>query len=131
MECSSWPVRRTWTSSSAPRTSTRCPSAGPHEPLHGVHDAERLRARLRRRHLTDCVAATSQEEHDNAIAYDYPMFSCPMNSEEFLDELGGGAPREDTSRRYRGLGLRSGPASVALSTEVGARLRITLRSEPC
>ena len=25
--------------------------------------------------LTDCVAATSQEEHDNAITYDFPMFS--------------------------------------------------------
>ncbi|MEV8507812.1 cysteine hydrolase [Actinoplanes sp. NPDC051475] len=30
--------------------------------------------------LTDCVAATSAEEHDNAIAYDYPMFSLPMES---------------------------------------------------
>jgi nicotinamidase-related amidase len=25
--------------------------------------------------LSDCVAATSPEEHDNALAYDYPMFS--------------------------------------------------------
>jgi nicotinamidase-related amidase len=49
--------------------------------------------------LTDCVAATSQEEHDNAIAYDYPMFSRPMSSKEFLDELGGAAT-EDTSRGY-------------------------------
>ncbi|HUG86319.1 MAG TPA: cysteine hydrolase [Euzebya sp.] len=38
--------------------------------------------------LTDCVAATSVEEHDNAIAYDYPMFSKPMTSEEFVAELG-------------------------------------------
>jgi len=30
--------------------------------------------------LTDCTAATSNEEHDNAIAYDYPMFSLPMDS---------------------------------------------------
>src|SRR3954453_12508523 len=30
--------------------------------------------------LTDCVAATSAEEHDTAIAYDYPMFSMPMES---------------------------------------------------
>lgn len=30
--------------------------------------------------LTDCTAATSAEEHDNAIAYDYPMFSLPMES---------------------------------------------------
>jgi ureidoacrylate peracid hydrolase len=49
--------------------------------------------------LTDCVAATSQAEHDNAIAYDYPMFSRPMSSKEFLDELGGAAT-EDTSRGY-------------------------------
>jgi nicotinamidase-related amidase len=38
--------------------------------------------------LKDCVAATSVEEHDNAIAYDYPMFSEPMTSEEFIAELG-------------------------------------------
>ena len=25
--------------------------------------------------LSDCVAATSPEEHDNAMKYDYPMFS--------------------------------------------------------
>lgn len=30
--------------------------------------------------LTDCMAATSAEEHDNAIAYDFPMFSVPMES---------------------------------------------------
>jgi ureidoacrylate peracid hydrolase len=37
--------------------------------------------------LNDCVAATSIEEHENAIAFDYPMFSKPMSSEEFLGEL--------------------------------------------
>jgi nicotinamidase-related amidase len=30
--------------------------------------------------LTDCTAATSPEQHDNAIAYDFPMFSLPMES---------------------------------------------------
>jgi nicotinamidase-related amidase len=30
--------------------------------------------------LTDCTAATSAEEHDNAIAYDFPMFSLPVES---------------------------------------------------
>ncbi len=30
--------------------------------------------------LTDCTAATSAEEHDNAIAYDFPMFSLPTES---------------------------------------------------
>lgn len=37
--------------------------------------------------LNDCVAATSAEEHDNALAYDYPMFSKPMSSSEFIDQL--------------------------------------------
>ena len=50
--------------------------------------------------LTDCVAATSQEEHDNAIAYDYPMFSRPMTSAEFADTLRGKDAGTDTSRGY-------------------------------
>jgi ureidoacrylate peracid hydrolase len=37
--------------------------------------------------LSDCVAATSEEEHANAIKYDYPMFSKPMTSEELIAEL--------------------------------------------
>ena len=37
--------------------------------------------------LTDCTAATSQEEHDNALRYDYPMFSTPVSSEEILAAL--------------------------------------------
>jgi len=40
--------------------------------------------------LTDCVAATSMEEHKNAIQYDFPMFSKPMRSAEFLAQLGVG-----------------------------------------
>jgi ureidoacrylate peracid hydrolase len=39
--------------------------------------------------LSDCVAATSVEEHDNALKYDYPMFSKPMSSAQFIAELGG------------------------------------------
>ena len=38
--------------------------------------------------LTDCVAATSPEAHDNAIAHDYPMFSKPMSASEFIGQLG-------------------------------------------
>lgn len=38
--------------------------------------------------LTDCVAATSMDEHQNAISFDYPMFSKPMTSSEFIDQLG-------------------------------------------
>jgi len=38
--------------------------------------------------LTDCVAGTSIEEHENAITYDYPMFSKPTTADEFVDQLG-------------------------------------------
>jgi nicotinamidase-related amidase len=38
--------------------------------------------------LQDCVAATSPEEHENALKYDYPMFSTPMPAADFITELG-------------------------------------------
>jgi len=38
--------------------------------------------------LTDCVAATSAEEHQNALKYDFPMFSTPLSSAELIAELG-------------------------------------------
>lgn len=37
--------------------------------------------------LTDCLAATSPEEHENAITFDYPMFSHPLTSEEVAAAL--------------------------------------------
>jgi len=37
--------------------------------------------------LSDCVAATSVEEHENALKYDYRMFSQPMTAEEFVEGL--------------------------------------------
>jgi nicotinamidase-related amidase len=37
--------------------------------------------------LSDCVAATSAEEHDNALKYDFPMFSQPMVAADFISEL--------------------------------------------
>ncbi|WP_433608905.1 cysteine hydrolase [Dactylosporangium sp. CA-139114] len=37
--------------------------------------------------LQDCVAATSQEEHDNALKYDFPMFSTPMSADDFADRI--------------------------------------------
>ena len=37
--------------------------------------------------LTDCAAATSQEEHDNAIRFDFPMFSKPMSAKDWLATL--------------------------------------------
>jgi nicotinamidase-related amidase len=37
--------------------------------------------------LTDCTAATSPEQYDNAISYDFPMFSQPTTSEDFIGAL--------------------------------------------
>jgi nicotinamidase-related amidase len=37
--------------------------------------------------LSDCVAATSEEEHANALKFDYPMFSTPMSAKEFTAAL--------------------------------------------
>jgi ureidoacrylate peracid hydrolase len=37
--------------------------------------------------LSDCLAATSVEEHDNALSYDFPMFSEPMTSSEFIAQM--------------------------------------------
>jgi nicotinamidase-related amidase len=45
--------------------------------------------------LSDCVAATSAEEHENAIRFDYPMFSDVMTSEGFANELRGAAVISD------------------------------------
>jgi nicotinamidase-related amidase len=49
--------------------------------------------------LTNCVGATSMEEHQNAIRFDYPMFSKPMSAEEFVGALAG-AQAADSSRGY-------------------------------
>jgi nicotinamidase-related amidase len=37
--------------------------------------------------LSDCVAATSSEEHENAIKFDYPMFSDVLTSEAVIAQL--------------------------------------------
>ena len=37
--------------------------------------------------LSDCVAAASVEEHENALKYDYPMFSEPMTAGDFVKAL--------------------------------------------
>jgi nicotinamidase-related amidase len=37
--------------------------------------------------LTDCTAATSVAEHENAISYDYPMFSKPMSAADVIAEF--------------------------------------------
>jgi nicotinamidase-related amidase len=38
--------------------------------------------------LSDCVAATSREEHENAIRFDYPMFSAVMTADALAGQLG-------------------------------------------
>jgi nicotinamidase-related amidase len=37
--------------------------------------------------LSDCLAAMSIEEHENAIRFDYPMFSDVMTGQAFTDQL--------------------------------------------
>ncbi len=37
--------------------------------------------------VVDCMAATSQEEHDMAITHNFPRFSQPLNHDEFLQAL--------------------------------------------
>lgn len=37
--------------------------------------------------LTDCAAATSTPAHENAITYDFPMFSTPMKAAELRASL--------------------------------------------
>lgn len=49
--------------------------------------------------LTDCVAATSEEEQRVAIEKDYPMFSHPVKSSELLGALEG-QQLADVSRGY-------------------------------
>jgi nicotinamidase-related amidase len=37
--------------------------------------------------LNDCVAGTSTEEHENALKFDFPMFSMPMTAADLIAEL--------------------------------------------
>lgn len=39
--------------------------------------------------LTDCCASLSVEEHNNAIEKDFPMFSQPMTSHDFMNVVSG------------------------------------------
>ena len=39
--------------------------------------------------LKDCTAALSEEEQQSAVEKNYPMFSRPMDHDEFIAELGG------------------------------------------
>jgi nicotinamidase-related amidase len=51
--------------------------------------------------LVDCVAATSEEEQKTAIEKDYPMFSHPVDHDEFLGIMVGEMEAVDTSRGYQ------------------------------
>ena len=50
--------------------------------------------------LKDCTATLSEEEQRLAVEKNYPMFSRPMNHDEFLSELGGEQVIATESRGY-------------------------------
>lgn len=50
--------------------------------------------------LKDCTASLSEEEQRLAVEKNYPMFSRPMNHDEFLAELGGELTVATESRGY-------------------------------
>jgi ureidoacrylate peracid hydrolase len=52
--------------------------------------------------LKDCTATLSEEEQRLAVQKNYPMFSRPMDHNEFLAELGGKETVETTGRGYSG-----------------------------
>ena len=52
--------------------------------------------------LKDCTATLSEEEQRLAVEKNYPMFSRPMNHQEFLGELSGERDVETKSRGYSG-----------------------------
>ena len=51
--------------------------------------------------LKDCTAALSEEEQRLAVEKNYPMFSRPMNHDEFLAELSGKETAAMQGRGYR------------------------------
>jgi ureidoacrylate peracid hydrolase len=50
--------------------------------------------------LKDCTATLSEEEQSLAVDKNYPMFSRPMNHDEFLAEISGEKKIETSSRGY-------------------------------
>ena len=50
--------------------------------------------------LKDCTATLSEEEQRFAVEKNYPMFSRPMQHDEFLSELRGESTTETTTRGY-------------------------------
>ena len=52
--------------------------------------------------LEDCTATLSEEEQRLAVEKNYPMFSRPMDHNEFIAELSGKEAAETTGRGYSG-----------------------------
>lgn len=50
--------------------------------------------------LKDCTATLSEEEQQLAVTKNYPMFSRPMNHDEFLTELSGQQTVQTSGRAY-------------------------------
>lgn len=50
--------------------------------------------------LTDAVAATSVEEGESAVRFNYPMFSTPATTDEFISTLESSQDLAHTSRGY-------------------------------
>ena len=50
--------------------------------------------------LKDCTATLSEEEQRLAVEKNYPMFSRPMNHDEFLAQLGGQGGEQPLGRGY-------------------------------
>jgi len=50
--------------------------------------------------LKDCTATLSEEEQKLAVEKNYPMFSRPMNHDEFLTELSGQEAAQTSGRGY-------------------------------
>jgi len=56
--------------------------------LKGGFDSRTLPREVGRGYgLKDCVAATSQAEHENAITYDFPRLSLPVSADSVIAAL--------------------------------------------
>ena len=63
--------------------------------------------------LKDCTAALSEEEQKSAVEKNYPMFSRPMDHNEFIAELGGkGTTATAGARTGRGYTTDAGQPSM-------------------
>ncbi|MDB4892210.1 MAG: cysteine hydrolase [Gemmatimonadetes bacterium] len=73
--------------------------------------------------LKDCTATVSEEEQRLAVEKNYPMFSHPMNHEEFLTELSRPSATETTSHSsasHATQAVRARPAAAGRSSSDGS-----------